>query len=181
MDHRIGARPPPRRTAGVTLIELMLGLSVGAVLLALAVPSFRQLTASNRAAAVESDIVTALNLARSESVRQGIPVSVCASVDGATCATAGDWGSGWIVFTDDAGTPGVLDPGDEKLQAFSGPGGDVRIIASDATVQYEPPGTAVAPATFSVLWTGCSGTGAHEVRVLGTGLVSVKAVSCPSS
>ena len=181
MDLHHGASPP-RRTAGITLIELMLGVSVLAVLLALAVPSFRQLTTSNRAATVESDLVTALNLARSESVRQGIPVSMCSSIDGATCAGAGDWGSGWIVFTDNSGTPGVLDSGDQKLEAWTPSGGsNVYIVASDASVQYQPPGTALAQVTFSVLWTGCSGIGAHRVQVLGTGLVSVKAVSCPGS
>jgi len=188
MNQPVRLQPPRSTAAGVTLIELMFGMSALAVMLALAVPSFRQMTANNHAAALESDLVSALNLARSESLNRGVPVSVCASSDGATCASANDWASGWIVFRDEAGT-GVYDPASDpsaKLQVWAAGSGDVHVVAtsplaSGAAVQYQPNGSAYAPASFSVYSSGCSGVNAHQVQLLGTGLVSVNAVSCPAS
>ncbi len=184
MGHHRGASPPRLRAAGVTLIELLLGMSVTAVLLALAVPSFREITASSRASSVESDLVTALNLARSESLRRGVPVSLCPSADGATCAASTDWASGWIVFTDDSGTPGARDGTDVLLQVWGPVQGDVHVQPVGGAVpfvQFQPAGSTLAPATFAVVWSGCAGADAHQVQVLGTGLVSVQSVSCSSS
>ena len=174
---------PARRAAGVTLIELLLGVSVTAVLLALATPSFRGITASNRAASAESDLITALNLARSEALRRGVAVSLCASSDGATCADGGDWSSGWIVFTDDSGAPGVLDSSDQLLQSWGAPQGDVRVQSVGGAVpfvQYQPTGAVLAPAAFAVSGGGCTGA-AHQLQVLGTGLVAAQSTSCSSS
>lgn len=91
---------PRRAQAGLTLIELMVSLVVLAVLLGVAVPSFRSAIASNRLSSSTNELVGALALARSEAVRRGTRITVCKSADGAACTTAGGWQQGWIVFTD---------------------------------------------------------------------------------
>ena len=54
----------PARSRGFTLIELMVTIAVAAILLALAVPSFKTLTVSHALTTTANDIVGALNLAR---------------------------------------------------------------------------------------------------------------------
>lgn len=96
-------------TAGFTLIELMFTIAVAAVLLAVGVPNFRDFVRNSRMAGAANDIITDFNLARSESIKRGVPVTLCKSQDGATCdADAADPFNRWIVFVDDA-DPAVVD------------------------------------------------------------------------
>lgn len=62
---------------GVTLIELMVTLSILAIVLAMALPSFGQLMAEHKIKTVSQTLVSALNLARSEAIKRGHEVSVC--------------------------------------------------------------------------------------------------------
>src|SRR5262245_60959819 len=106
--------------SGFTLLELMIALTVLGILLGLAVPGFREFTRQNRVTAAQNDLATAINLTRSEALRRSTPTSLCASADGASCASAANWGSGWIVFSDGTGTQGTVDsPGDEIVQRWS--------------------------------------------------------------
>lgn len=94
---------------GFTLIELIITLAVASILLAMAVPSFQETVKSNRMAANVNEFIGALNLARSEAIKRGAPVSVCWSGDGANCGAGGaNWTNGWIVFFDSDGD-GVVD------------------------------------------------------------------------
>ena len=83
------------RDRGFTLAELMITLAVAAILLAIAVPSFRTFVQNSRLTTQADTLVYSLNLARNEAVKLDTPVAVCASSDGATCT--GAWVNGWIV------------------------------------------------------------------------------------
>jgi len=84
---------------GFTLIELMVTLSVAAILIAVAVPSFGSLMSNNRISSSVSAFNQTLNLARSEAVRRGRVVSVCRSSDQASCTNT-PWDRGWLVWVD---------------------------------------------------------------------------------
>lgn len=104
---------------GFTLVELVVVLAVGAVLLAMAIPSYAFLVNSSRLAAVTNDLVTALHLARSEAIKRGMRVTVCktsnAMAETPVCDTTASWQQGWLVFVD-GGTKGVIDSGDTLLR-----------------------------------------------------------------
>ena len=91
-----------KQCKGFTLIELMVTLAVAAIVLGIAVPSFNTQILNNRSIALGEDFATALNFVRSEAVKRGGRVSLCASNDGATCT--GAWVEGFIAFVDDAAT-----------------------------------------------------------------------------
>ncbi|MBN2886034.1 MAG: GspH/FimT family pseudopilin, partial [Chromatiaceae bacterium] len=80
---------------GVTLLELMVTLAIVTIVTTIAVPSFQSVIRNNRAATLSNDLLSALNLARSESVTRGKRVTVCKSNDIAddtpTCVTAASW------------------------------------------------------------------------------------------
>jgi len=102
-----GMAPVERASAqqrGFTLIELMVTVSVAAVLLAVAAPSFSRLIASNRITTQSNEFVGGLNLARAEAVRQGQGVSIRSESAGI------DFGTGWKVFKDPAFGGGATAP-----------------------------------------------------------------------
>jgi len=100
---------------GYTLIEVMVVVTIAAILMGLAAPSFvrtvRSTTISNSVNSFMSD----MRYARSESIRRGVSVVVCRSnapeAASPVCNTGsgididgdglGDgWASGWIIFED---------------------------------------------------------------------------------
>lgn len=83
---------------GFTLVELMVALSIAAILLSIAVPSYSGSRLSSQLRASANDLIGSINLARSEAIKSGTTVSLCASSDGQTCG--GEWDDGWIVLRD---------------------------------------------------------------------------------
>ncbi len=100
-----------RAQRGVTLIELMLTLSVMAILLGIAAPNFRSFVINSRLSANSAEFLGALQKARSEAIR--ISGVVTMRLNGS--AGSGDWGSaGWTMFADGDGD-GVLDVGERVI------------------------------------------------------------------
>lgn len=86
------------RQRGFTLIELVVTMSVVAILLTIGIPSFRYVTSSNRTSGEINDLLGSMQLARAEAMRQGQTVTICASQDHATCSGQSTWNTGWIIF-----------------------------------------------------------------------------------
>ncbi len=170
-----------RTQTGFTLMELMVALTVMAILVGFAVPSFREFTRNNRVTAAHNDLATAFTLARSESLKRSLPVSICATTDGEDCGDADDWTSGWMVFVDNDGTAGTVDAADEIVQLWPAIAGDVVITSGEAFVQYVPSGTVVpdSTTTFDVYTSGCSGDRAQRIAVSATGSLSAMKHGCP--
>ena len=104
------------RQAGLTLIELLIVVSLVALLASLAVPSFRSLLVNRTVQAAADALISDMRYARSEAVKRSARVSICQSASGTSCATGSNvWVSGWIVFVD-ANVNGTVDVGDEILR-----------------------------------------------------------------
>lgn len=114
---------------GFTLVELMVTLAVAAILLTMAVPSFRTTIQNNRLIAEANDFVTALHLARSEAIKRNTPVTMCKSADGTACTTAGAWEQGWIVFVDGNNNTSH-DAGEDILRVRGAAGGSITFRGS---------------------------------------------------
>jgi type IV fimbrial biogenesis protein FimT len=168
---------------GFTLLELMTALAVLGVLVALAAPSFKQFSANSRIAATANSLANALAVARTEALRQSMPVAICASSDAQTCklGNRNDWSTGWIVFTDNSGTTGVLDSTDTLIQTWPAPGGNVSVNSTSNYLEFNARGmSALGAATTLTAWVpGCTGNNQSQIVVTVAGSPQSSKIACP--
>lgn len=135
---------------GFTLVELLVVLAVGSILLAIAVPGYGFLANTSRVAAVTNDLVSTLQLARSEAIKRGMRVTVCKTSNPANampiCDNAAGWHEGWLVFAD-GGNRGILDAQDELIRIEQDHLNGTRITPSNFSdyVSFLPSGMSQGP------------------------------------
>ncbi len=181
---------PNTGSAGFTLTELVIVMSIVAILAAIGVPSFKYVTTSNRIATEINGLLGDMQFARSEAIKEGQSVTVCASASPYTQCTgspAGSaWQNGWIVFLD-ANTSETVDPGEAILRVQPAFSGTDTFVASTNTFSaitfnrmgYAPTGVAanitinLHDSTNNTAWTRCLqitpvGTPTTEIHGAGT-------------
>lgn len=152
---------------GFTLVEMMATIAVGSILLAIATPSFIQMTVKSRLVTYNNDLITAVNFARSEAIRRGTTVSICSSVTGTQCSnTVSKWSSGWIIFVNtDADNPAMVDAGETILRKHEALTtnytiGTNAVFAKD--IDFDADGAANGAGVFAICHDG-NVEGAHAV------------------
>ena len=109
---------------GFTAIELMVTVSIVALLMALAAPSFTPLIESWRVRQATEQLQSTLNYARSEAIKHGGRVAIQKipnNTNGCTSATGNrDWDCGWIVCQDTNGN-GTCNATEPVLQRIDAP------------------------------------------------------------
>ncbi len=87
---------------GFTLIEIIITVLIAAILLAVAIPSFRILSDEITFNSIQQKLILDISFSRNEAINQGGNIVMCASSDFNRCsANASNWSSGWIIFVDD--------------------------------------------------------------------------------
>jgi type IV fimbrial biogenesis protein FimT len=95
------SRPRIAVESGFTTFELLIVLTIVAILAAIAIPSFKYFTAANRISSEINALLADMRYTRTEAVKEGLPVTLCASADKLTCShSSASWQSGWIIFSD---------------------------------------------------------------------------------
>ncbi|AYC34327.1 prepilin-type N-terminal cleavage/methylation domain-containing protein [Pseudomonas cavernae] len=160
------------RQHGFTLVELMITLAVFAVLLAIMVPSYSDMTLGSKLRSQASDLVAGAVLARSEAIKRNSVVRMCVSADGASCI-AGGWEQGWVVFHD-ADDDGTRDAGETVLLQHQAAASGFKITGTVASVRFQGTGVGATQTTL----TACRATpsvGAQErvVNITAAGRASV--------
>lgn len=80
---------PIKHHSGLTLVELMVAIAVAAILLTAVAPGYQNLILSNRISSQTNELVTALTMARTEAVRSGQDITLCARNN--------NWQQGWLI------------------------------------------------------------------------------------
>lgn len=129
-----------QRATGFTLIEMLVVVALGAILLAVGVPSFTFMLDRNRVSSEVNEMLADLSLTRSEAISRRGRVVLCRSnnprsatpfCDGA----ATDWNSGWIIFVDDPAAATAFqrdDPNEPVVRAYLRGTTDVTLTATPA-------------------------------------------------
>ena len=156
---------------GFTLFELMITVAVAGVILTFGIPNFTGFMANNRAVNDTNDLVTSLNLGRSEAIRRGSTISLCSSSDGATCSASNDWSTGWIVQT----------AAGEVLRAWPERKGGAGVLSGNVPqIQFQPRGSLApgVPPQIQLRIPKCTGDQGRDVAVNSAGRISVTKVTC---
>ena len=154
-----------KNRAGFTLVELLIVMAIAAILAVIAVPSFWTFIQNQRATTQANNLVTAVNLARSEAARRGSDVQICASTDQQNCDST-DWTSGWIARDADA---------DEVLRVW-GPlpaTGNLNEGGTAGTIVFNGRGEADGSYAFTLWFDGCAGEQTRSIRINLAGRPSV--------
>ena len=106
--------PYLRLALGFTLVELLVTVSIAAILIAVGVPSFTSIVAASNTDSATRRLSTAFSYARSDAVSRAGSVTVCASADALNCGNAAAWSQGWLVFRDE-NEDGTIDADDEII------------------------------------------------------------------
>lgn len=111
----------------------MVTLAIAGILAAMAVPAMQNFLAARAVDAQTQELSSALRLARSEALKRGMEVSVCAASAANAAACSGDakWVNGWVVFYDRNGN-GSLDSTDAAIRVQLGGGAGVKDISTTA-------------------------------------------------
>ncbi len=167
---------------GVTLIELMVALTVLAVLAAAAAPNFKSFLHNSRLSSDATRLFADLELARSEASRRNTTVTICPIDTGNACSE--NWSLGRIVFVD-ADNDGVYTNTEELIRNSDAPQATTSITAANlgATlnrVRVRSTGSTTAP---TANWKFCernSTAAGQTVSMTGSGRPSIQQQStCP--
>ncbi|WP_394754827.1 GspH/FimT family pseudopilin [Crenothrix sp.] len=149
-----------RCNQGFTLIELISVVAIMAITLGFGLPSFRSTMAENRLTASVNDMVIALQLARSTSIKQVIYAGV--SID-----SVADGSDEWYVFRNVSGVPANV------MQRYSTASG-VKVTATDETPRYRSDGRLTSAAPITISFTLADGSPARRTLTIApSGRVSV--------
>lgn len=88
-----------KQQKGVTLVELMITVSIVAIILAFVGPSIQSILIKNRIVAEINETSSLIQYARHHAIDEQAQVVVCPSADFSVCST--DWNNPKIVFIDD--------------------------------------------------------------------------------
>ncbi len=107
-SHATAHTPRTRFASGVTLIELLVTVAILAIILAIGVPSLREMQVRSQVGSITSEFANDVARARTEAITRNSCVDICTSINTAnaltggtpTCAAAGNknWQNGWIIF-----------------------------------------------------------------------------------
>jgi type IV fimbrial biogenesis protein FimT len=152
-------RPDSRSNRGFTVLELMVTLAVAGVLVTVGIPGFTEIVRNNRVTAQTNELVSTLNLARTEAVKRGRNVQVEVT----------ESGSGWAA---------TVSVGGNDLRVIQRPASNVTLL-DDITLVFGANGAPTGAATFQLQpYANCTGTQRRNIRVTPAGQVITTREPC---
>lgn len=166
--------------SGFTLIELIVTVTIAAILIAIAVPGLNNFVETNRLTSATNEFVADQSFARSEALKRGANTGVCKTGGGSACVTDDtSWEDGWMVFVD-ADNNESWSTGDEPLRLHVALPPNTSITVSSgsaAPIVYGRQGQALEGADIYVFCNSRIGR-KRDIRLLTSGRFSVTEGVC---
>ncbi len=137
-------------------MELMITITVAALLVATALPVFDGLRREQMLRGAQHEFLATLHHAKQAAITRNQRVSLCPSTDGRHCLRKGDWHRGWLAFVD-RDRDRSPDSGEPVLSRQAGLEQPLTLTSSRyrRIITFQPTGTAGGSnATFTI----CAGT-----------------------
>lgn len=157
-------------TKGFTLVELMVTLTVLAILISVGLPAMNQFTQNQRTTSQINQLLGVLKLARSEALERGRRVGVI-TVDG-------NWANGFRIREDTNDDGDYTDAGDELIREFQGLD-RATLLATADPVEFLPSGRLAGNYQFTLQAENCKGENIRVLVMTRTGIVNVTRNVCP--
>jgi prepilin-type N-terminal cleavage/methylation domain-containing protein len=164
--------------AGLTLVELLVAVSIAAILAAVAVPSFAAFIDEQRLRAISTELVADINLARFEAIKRNTRVIVCPKAGQGQnyCdSNTKNWKHGWVVCYDtdqDGGCDAAATDDPNPFKTVNPLRNTIELKSSVSDVRFTPLGTATAAVSWDL--SGNTSTVLRTITVAGTGNVTIK-------
>jgi type IV fimbrial biogenesis protein FimT len=154
-----------KRSSGITLLELLIAMTLVAIILGAGAPSFREIALNARRAEQVNALLRGLHAARSTAILRAEPVVLCKTGGGSQCLTdARAWSDGWLMFANrDRDSPPHIDPG-ESVLAIQPPSERIVVRANRNAITYWP--FALAGTTVSFVFCDERGQGAARAIIV---------------
>jgi type IV fimbrial biogenesis protein FimT len=152
------------RIRGLTLIELLIALSMVAILLGIAVPAFSSASEATHSMQARTALMGSYLAALNGAAIANSHAILCPSSDGIDCTDGIDWSRGWIVFVDANGDR-EHQSGEPILARQGALSGTVHLHSTvDRTrIEIQADGSV---AGSNVTFTLCDGRGAAQAESL---------------
>lgn len=160
---------PMRDIAGMTLIELLFGLAIVAILSSLAVPGFHRGLRASAIRAATYELLAGLQQTRGSAILESQPGMLCPSDASGNCLPAATAGAFWRWSTEAAGHP-------QEFEARALPEG-VVLRASRSPIRFSPNAVSASNATLTI----CDSQGVAPPRAIVVSVVGRARVAAAAS
>lgn len=98
------------KQSGFTLVETIVVVAIIAIVMSYAVPAYNRFVAQNKVQSFAYALAADLQYARSEAIRRGVDVTVCAASQSTAtaCGTAAQWNQNWILILAGGASAGTV-------------------------------------------------------------------------
>jgi type IV fimbrial biogenesis protein FimT len=144
---------------GFTLIELLVVLAIMAITLMVAIPSIRTTLINSRLTASANDMIVALQIARSESIKR----MTSAGVSGTSSTGATTNINQWVAF---------YNPGTTLIQSYTAARG-ITVTSNDYAPTYRPDGRLSSLSNITMTFAAAGVTETRILKIQSSGRVCV--------
>ncbi|HET9843587.1 MAG TPA: GspH/FimT family pseudopilin [Gammaproteobacteria bacterium] len=172
-----------QKNLGFTLIEMMIAIVMLVIVMTVAIPSMQSTIQNNRISGLTNELSSSLNLARSEAIKRGVSVSICAA-NASFNGCSNNWGTGWLIFVNPDENATFANNASEvllRVHQVTGQGVTITTTPNVQVATYNSAGFAAVGSNvnFRIRASGCTGNNARNIAISLTGRLSTTQVACP--